>query len=127
MAHRVPFLVAELGPDVDPFILHLFAALAETERAMISARTKAALAAAKARGVKLGGPKLAEARKAAVATIEAGADNHAANVLPIIREIKGAGAATRREVADALNARGVATARGGRWYAMTVSNVLARG
>jgi DNA invertase Pin-like site-specific DNA recombinase len=126
MAHRVPFLVAELGPDVDPFILHLFAALAEKERAMISARTKAALAAAKARGVKLGGPKLAQARKAAVATIEAGADNHAANVLPIIREIKRAGAATLREIADALNARGVATARGGRWYAMTVSNVLAR-
>src|SRR5262245_54063282 len=45
MAHRVPFLVAELGPDVDPFILHLFAALAEKERAMIATRTKAALAA----------------------------------------------------------------------------------
>jgi DNA invertase Pin-like site-specific DNA recombinase len=63
MAHRVPFLVAELGPDVDPFILHLFAALAEKERAMISARTKSALAAARARGVKLGGPKLAQARR----------------------------------------------------------------
>lgn len=57
MAHRVPFLVAESGPDVDPFILHLFAALAEKERAMISARTKTALAAAKTRGVKLGGPE----------------------------------------------------------------------
>ena len=63
MAHRVPFVVAELGADVDPFILHLFAALAEKERAMISTRTKAALKAAKARGVKLGGPKLAQARK----------------------------------------------------------------
>jgi DNA invertase Pin-like site-specific DNA recombinase len=62
MAHRVPFLVAELGPDVDPFILHLFAALAEKERSLIATRTKAALAAAKARGVKLGGPKLATAR-----------------------------------------------------------------
>jgi DNA invertase Pin-like site-specific DNA recombinase len=41
--HRVPFVVAELGSDVDPFILHLFAALAEKERALISARTKAAL------------------------------------------------------------------------------------
>ena len=58
MAHRVPFVVAELGADVDPFILHLFAALAEKERAMISTRTKAALAAAKARGVELGSPKL---------------------------------------------------------------------
>ena len=126
MAHRVPFVVAELGADVDPFILHLFAALAEKERAMISTRTKAALKAAKARGVKLGGPKLAQARKAALQTIGAAADNHAANVLPIIREIRKAGATTLREIADALNARGVQTARGGQWYATTVSNVLAR-
>src|ERR1700681_303970 len=83
MAHRVPFLVAELGPDVDPFILHLFAALAEKERAMIATRTKAALAAAKARGAKLGGPKLAEARKAAVERNVANANQHAANVLPV--------------------------------------------
>lgn len=126
MAHRVPFLVAELGSDVDPFILHLFAALAEKERAMISARTKAALGAAKARGVKLGGPKLAEARKVALETIGATADQHAANVLPVIQAIRRAGATTLREIAEALNARGVATARGERWYAMTVSNVLAR-
>jgi DNA invertase Pin-like site-specific DNA recombinase len=126
MAHRVPFLVAELGPDVDPFILHLFAALAEKERAMISTRTKAALAAAKARGVKLGGPKLAQARKVALETIGAAADTHAANVLPIIREIRKAGSTTLREIAEALNARGVQTARGGQWYAMTVRNVLAR-
>jgi DNA invertase Pin-like site-specific DNA recombinase len=58
MAHKVPFLVAELGPDVDPFVLHLFAALAEKERALISTRTRQALAAAKVRGVTLGNPKL---------------------------------------------------------------------
>jgi DNA invertase Pin-like site-specific DNA recombinase len=126
MAHRVPFLVAELGPDVDPFILHLFAALAEKERALISARTRAALAAAKERGVKLGGPKLRHARKRAAAAIQASADRHAANVLPIIREVQKAGARTLREIADALNARGVPTARGGRWFATSVSNVLAR-
>ena len=56
MAQRVPFVVAELGPDVDPFVLHLYAALAEKERAMISRRTKDALRAAKARGVVLGNP-----------------------------------------------------------------------
>ena len=92
MAHRVPFLVAELGSDVDPFILHLFAALAEKERSMIAVRTKAALAAAKARGVQLGGPRLAEARQSAVASIKTLADRHAANVLPVVREIQRAGA-----------------------------------
>ena len=127
MAQRVPFLVAELGADVDPFILHLFAALAEKERAMIATRTKSALQAAKARGVKLGGPKLKEARRLAVKAIEAAADQHAANVLPIIRDIQRAGASTLRDIANALNARGIGTARGGRWYAMTVSNVLIRG
>src|SRR5580700_9733110 len=60
MAHRVPFVVTELGPDVDPFVLHLYAALAEKERAMISRRTKDALRAAKARGVVLGNPRLSE-------------------------------------------------------------------
>jgi DNA invertase Pin-like site-specific DNA recombinase len=51
---KVPFLVAELGPNVDPFVLHLFAALAAKERSLISTRTRQALAAGKARGVALG-------------------------------------------------------------------------
>jgi len=58
MAHKVPFLVAELGPDVDPFVLHLFAALAEKERELISTRTRQVLSAAKARGIALGNPRL---------------------------------------------------------------------
>jgi DNA invertase Pin-like site-specific DNA recombinase len=70
MVHKVPFLVAELGPDVDPFVLHLFAA----ERALISTRTRQALAAAKARGVTLGGPKLHVARRNAQVSIRAEAD-----------------------------------------------------
>jgi DNA invertase Pin-like site-specific DNA recombinase len=113
MAHKVPFLVAELGPDVDPFVLHLFAALAEKERALISTRTRQALSAAKARGVALGNPKLHMARKSAVDAVKAEADRYAANVLPIIREAQKAGARTLREIAEALNARGIPTARGG--------------
>lgn len=126
MTHRVPFLVAELGPDVDPFILHLFAALAEKERALISTRTKAALSAARARGVALGNPRIKRAQRSAVESIKLRADQHAANVIPIIRQIQRAGATTLREIADALNARGIGTARGGKWHAMTVRNVLGR-
>jgi DNA invertase Pin-like site-specific DNA recombinase len=74
MAHRVPFVVAELAPDVDPFVLHLYAALAEKERALTAGRTKSALAAAKAQGVKLGNPHIDAARGEAVATIKAEAD-----------------------------------------------------
>jgi hypothetical protein len=79
--------------------------------------------AAKARGITLGNPKLRVARKSAV---KAEVDRFAANVLPIIREAQKAGARTLREIADALNARGIATARGGQWYAQSVANVLAR-
>jgi DNA invertase Pin-like site-specific DNA recombinase len=126
MAHKVPFLVAELGPDVDPFVLHLFAALAEKERSLISTRTRQALAAAKARGATLGNPRLHVARKGAVEAVKAEADRYAANVLPIIREARKAGASTLRQIADVLNARGIPTARGGRWYAQSVANILER-
>lgn len=126
MAHKVPFVVAELGADVDPFVLHLFAALAEKERALISTRTRQALSAAKARGVTLGNPKLHMARRGAVEAVKAEAERYAANVLPIIREAQKAGASSLRQVADALNARGIPTARGGQWYAQSVANVLER-
>jgi DNA invertase Pin-like site-specific DNA recombinase len=126
MAHRVPFVVAELGADVDPFVLHLFAALAEKERSLISTRTRQALAAAKARGVVLGSPKLHLARDNASVAVKAEADRHAANVLPIIKEAQRAGARTLRAVAEALNARGVPTARGGEWHPMSVKNLLDR-
>jgi len=126
MAHKVPFLVAELGPDVDPFVLHLFAVLVEKERALISTRTRQALSAAKALGVTLGNPRLQVARKSALDAVKAEANRYAANVLPIIRGAQKAGARTLREIAEALNARGIATARGGQWYAQSVANVLAR-
>jgi DNA invertase Pin-like site-specific DNA recombinase len=126
MSHKVPFLVAELGNDVDPFVLHLFAALAEKERALISTRTRQALSAAKSRGVTLGNPRLNVARKGAVEAVTAEAERFAANVLPIIREAQKAGARTLRQIADALNARGVPTARGGQWYAQSIANILER-
>ena len=122
----VPFLVAELGADADPFMLHLFAALAEKERALISQRTKAALAAAKARGQALGNPRLSEARAIANAAHKAEADAHAAIVAPAIHEAQAAGAKSLRQIAAALNGRGIATARGGKWEAPTVANVLRR-
>lgn len=126
MAHRVPFVVAELGIDADPFMLHLYAALAEKERALISARTKAALAAKKAQGVKLGNPRAAQAAVKAQAAHRASADRFAANVMPIVERIRASGIASHAGIAAALNSRGVRTARGGRWHATTVRNLLAR-
>ena len=127
MEHRVPFLVTELGRDVDPFMLHIYAALAEKERRLISQRTKAALRAAKARGVRLGNPQLAEAQSVGAARVRAQADRFAAAVLPVIREAQSAGATSLRAIADVLNARGVRTARGGKWAATQVRDILRRG
>jgi len=127
MAQRVPFIVAELGANADPFMLHLYAALAEKERSLISQRTRAALAAKKAAGARLGNPtNLSEASILGAVANAAQADRHAANIAPIVREIQATGDKTLREIADALNARGIRTARGGNWYASTVRNLLAR-
>jgi DNA invertase Pin-like site-specific DNA recombinase len=126
MVQKVRFVVAELGPDVDSFMLHVFAAMAEREAKMISERTRAAPAAAKARGIRLGGPEIDKARDASVRVIRAAADQHAANVRSIIDSIYRAAARTQREIAEALNARGIATARGGKWHASTVQGILAR-
>jgi DNA invertase Pin-like site-specific DNA recombinase len=123
IAHKTPFLVPDLGPDVEPFLLHFYAALAEKERVVISRRTKAALAAAKARGQMLGNPRLADARTIAHAALKAEASAHADPVMPSIREAQAAGARSLRAIAAVLNGRGVATARGGKWEAATVANV----
>ena len=124
MERKVDFVCCDM-PEANRLTIHIIAAMAEHERSMISDRTKRGLAAAKARGVKLGGPKLPQARKAAQIAIRESAKRHAANVVPIIRDIQRAGARTLREIAAALNARGIPTARGGQWHAMTVRNVLA--
>ena len=116
MAQRVPFLVAELGADVDPFMLHIYAALAEKERRMISERTRAALATRKRQGAKLGNPtNRAEAGRAGAAATAEGARRFAENVMPIIQQVQSSGVNSLRGVAAALNARGVRSARGGRW------------
>jgi DNA invertase Pin-like site-specific DNA recombinase len=127
MAHRVPFVVAELGADVDPFILHLYASLAQKERELISQRTREALARKKAQGAKLGNPRNpAEAAAKGREVITGSADRFAAEMLPITEGIRAAGITTLGGIADALNKRGVPTARGGTWHAMTVRNLLRR-
>jgi DNA invertase Pin-like site-specific DNA recombinase len=107
-------------------VLHLYAALAEKERAMISRRTKDALRAAKAREWSWAIQSCLEAREAAKASQHAAKARHEANVRPIIDEIKRSGAVTLRAIADALNDRGVQTARGGRWHAGSVARALGR-
>lgn len=126
MAHRVAFIAADIGADADPFMLHIYAALAEKERALISARTKAALAAKKAQGAKLGNPRFAAHLDLARAVASDNADRFAANVLPVVAAIRAAGITGYTGIAAALNSRGVSTARGGSWHASSVSNLLAR-
>jgi DNA invertase Pin-like site-specific DNA recombinase len=126
MAQKVPFVVAELGTDADPFMLHLYAALAEKERSLISQRTKAALAAKKAQGVKLGNPNYAASVGKAREAIVANADQFATSVLPIVEGIQASGVVALDRIAAALNARGVHTRRGGKWHASTVRNLLLR-
>ena len=121
MAQRVPFIVAELGADADPFMLHIYAALAEKERRLISARTRAALQAAKARGKVLGrngAERLAPGYKAQ-------AMERALELAPVLRELQGAGMSARGIAAE-LNRRGVATPAGGRWHAQTVIRAIKR-
>lgn len=130
MAKRVPFLVAELGPDVDPFTLHLYAALGEKERARISENTKAALAAAKARGVKLGGDRggraTPEARARATAAIQAKADARAADLAPLLLDMQGRGLSLN-SIARELEGQGIPTARGGtKWTATGVKRAMER-
>jgi DNA invertase Pin-like site-specific DNA recombinase len=81
MAQRVPFIVTALGRHVDPFMLHIYAAMAQQERAMISRRTKEALAAAKARGVRLGRQEIADANRSAAAARDA-------ELAPVLRELQ---------------------------------------
>ena len=118
--------VAVDNPSANKLTIHILAAVAEDERERISARTRAALAAAKVRGTKLGNPRLADACAEMNAARQEAADAFAANVRPIIREIQKSGVSSLRGVAKALSARGIKTVRGGEWTAVQVSDILER-
>ncbi len=139
-------VVAVDMPEANRLTLHIMAAMAEHEAVAVSQRTKAALAAAKARGRKLGWSIPSRRKEQAQVSLKgvlgnrAKADQHAANVLPVMRDIERAGVTTLQVmrdieragvttlqgIAEALNARGIRTARGRRWYASTVRNLLVR-
>ena len=131
----VRFVAADM-PEANEMVVGIMAVVAQAERKMISVRTKAALAAAKARGVKLGGVRhksdgsvvapTVEASAAGRATKTAQALARAADVKPIIADIQASGAKSLREIAAELNARGIPTARGGEWSATQVARVMAR-
>jgi DNA invertase Pin-like site-specific DNA recombinase len=128
MAQRVEFIVAELGRQSDAFVLHVWASLAQQERKMISDRTKAALAAAKARGVRLGRRSKRELRaigkigNAAVSAAAAARDEAVRwAVEPLYQQ-----GLTLRSIADKLNERKVLPAKGDTWHASAVGNVVRR-
>jgi DNA invertase Pin-like site-specific DNA recombinase len=119
MAEKVPFLVADLGADTDPFMLHIYAAFAEKERRLISTRTKAALAAAKRRNpdLKLGGANEQSRKSAAEAMARAEALRSTLDELADLSSLA---------VARELTRRKVATPSGGRWHAVQVIRLRGR-
>lgn len=128
-AAGVRFVAADM-PEANELVVGIMAVVAQAERKMISARTKAALAAARARGANLGGDRgvvpSAEAQAKGGAAMKAKADTRAIDLMGIIEEIRSNGASSLRELAAGLNARGIPTARGSTWSAVQVSRVLAR-
>ena len=126
----VDFTAADM-PNANRLTVGIMAMVADEERRMISKRTKEALAAAKRRGVKLGGyragakltRKASQAGSAAVARIAAA---RAADIAPIVRELQTAGATSLRAIAAGLNDRSIPTANGGTWSAVQVSRLLQR-
>ena len=125
-------------PHVPPgamgrFLLTQMASVAELEAGLVSERTKAALAAAKARGVKLGNPNGARAlrgkqvgNKEAVAAIKLKAQEHATNLRSILDDVRAQGITSIRKIAEELNQRGILAPHGGEWQPTTVVRLLAR-
>jgi DNA invertase Pin-like site-specific DNA recombinase len=126
-------LVAADNPDVNDMTVGILAVVAEEERKAISERTKAALKAARRRGTRLGNPNGAQAllragrgNMAALDAIRNSADRHAADLVPIIRQLRSEGHQSLRQLASALNKRHFRTPRGGAWHPTSVRNLLAR-
>ena len=126
MDSNVEFIAADM-PQANRLTIQMMAVVAEHEARMISDRTKAALAAAIARGVKLGNlDSLPTAQAIGHKVIIAEADEFATRVLPLIRDVVRTGVSSIHGVAHILNQRGVSTRRGGSWHGSTVLNVVHR-
>ena len=128
----VKFVAADM-PDANDLTVGVMALVAQQEREATSNRTKEALAAAKARGVKLGNPNGAAAlrradrgNEAGIAAIKSKADRHAMDLEPVIEVIRAEGLTSLGDIANALNSRGFLTRRGGQWHKTTVKNLLDR-
>ena len=128
----VRFLAVDM-PEANDLTVGIMALVAQQERAAISRRTKEALAAAKARGVKLGNPNgvaaLLRAGKGGAAlraTVTSNADAHAADLAEVLRDIRTEGHLTLRAIAAELNRRGMVTRRGGQWHVSSVRNLMCR-
>ena len=104
MDSGIEFVAAD-NPHANKLTIHILAAVAQHEREKISERTRAALQAARARGTRLGNPRLREAAARGTASAKAAADAHAANVLPVIRELQGAGVGSASAIAAKLDER----------------------
>lgn len=129
MKTGVDFVAADM-PGASTFELHIRAAIAQEERRKISERTRHALAAAKARGTKLGGFRGAvptdESREAAAHVRAGNADAFAAKVRPALDALQSSGITSLKGLAAALNAKGITTRRGGAWSATQVARLLER-
>ena len=128
----VRFLACDM-PAANDLTVGIMALVAEAERDLISRRTREALAAAKARGVKLGNPNGAAALHRAGKggaplrmAVSRNADAFARDLAPVLADIRSAGATTLRRIAAVLNQRGVLTRRGGSWGVSNVRNLIAR-
>jgi len=126
----VEFVCAD-NPHANKLTIGILAVIAENEREVISARTKSALQAAKARGVKLGCPNGAAhlrqyGNARGVEGIRAKADTHAANLRGQLEAIRTGGFTSQTAIANEMNRRGILTPRGGKWYASSVRNLIAR-